>query len=179
MRIFSLNSNALVVFRQGTKNEEYLYHLYELFKPFVKSPPSIYTIEDKLTGKVRQNISFATLSLPCFNEFYENFYVNKIKIVPSNIEQNFTKISLAYWIMDNGSFSGSGIKLYTAAFSMKDLELLIKILHKNLGIKATINIHNKDKNQYSLYISKNQLDLVKSLVKEYMHPSMMYILGEK
>jgi hypothetical protein len=42
--------------------------------------------------------------------------------------------------MDDGSFTGSGLKLHTNAFSFKELNLLIEALNKNFSIKATINI---------------------------------------
>lgn len=74
MRRFSIKSNA-VVFRQGSTNAQYLYHLYDLFKMFVLTPPSISTITDKNTGKKRYNLSFATMTLPCFNDLYESFYL--------------------------------------------------------------------------------------------------------
>ena len=81
------------------------------------------TIEDTKTGKTRQNISFTTLALPCFNEFYGLFYANVIKIVPTNIANYITPVSLAYWIMDDGGFTGSGLKLYTNAFTKDELNL--------------------------------------------------------
>ena len=66
MRRFSNKSNTRIIFRQGSKNKEYLLHLYEIYKQFVLSPPAISQILDKSSGKTRNNISFATLSLPCF-----------------------------------------------------------------------------------------------------------------
>ena len=40
MRRFSNNSNTRILFRQGSKNKEYLLHLYEIYKQFVLSPPA-------------------------------------------------------------------------------------------------------------------------------------------
>jgi hypothetical protein len=37
-------------------------------------------------------------------------YYNRIKVIPSNIEELLTNISLAYWIMVDGSWTGSGLK---------------------------------------------------------------------
>jgi hypothetical protein len=177
MRRFSEKANTRVVFRQGSINASYLLHLYELFQEFVATPPSVTTVTDKNTGKIRYNLSFATLSLPCFNELYESFYVNGTKIIPTNIADILTSVSLAYWIMDDGSFTGNGLRLSTNAFSLNDLDLLIKALDKNFSIKASINIQYKEESQYTLYISKNQLPLVKNLVSKYMHPDMMYKFG--
>lgn len=57
--------------------------------------------------------------------------------------------------MDDGGYTGSGLKLYTNAFKFEDLLILVNALKNNFGLIATINktsIHN----QYTLYISKSQ-----------------------
>lgn len=79
--------------------------------------------------------------------------------------------------MDDGTYTGAGLRLHTDAFSKSDIHLLIKTLNTNLNIKATVNIHNKQKGHNTIYISKDQLSLVRSLVKDYMYPSMLYKLG--
>jgi hypothetical protein len=79
--------------------------------------------------------------------------------------------------MDDGSFTGSGLKLHTNAFCMEELNLLIKALDKNFSIKATISISNREKSQYNLYISKSQMSLLKNLVLKHMHPDMLYKLN--
>ena len=53
--------------------------------------------------------------------------------MPKNISKYFTKVSLAYWIMDDGGFTGNGQKLYTNAFKIEDLNLLIEALNKIFG----------------------------------------------
>lgn len=96
MRKYSEKANARFIFRQGSPNADYLFHLYELFKDYVLTPPSVTTIIDKKTQKSRYNLSFSTLALPCFNEFYSLFYFEGKKIIPENISNYLTEISLAY-----------------------------------------------------------------------------------
>jgi hypothetical protein len=177
MRRFSKKANVRIIFRQGSIHASYLIHLYSLFQEFVLSPPSVSTITDKITGKIRYNLSFATLAIPCFNELYLSFYLDGKKIIPKNIADLLTSVSLAYWIMDDGSFTGSGLRLATNAFSLEELNLLIEALDNNFSIKATINISKKEKSQYNLYISKNKMSLVKDLVIKHMHPDMLYKLN--
>ena len=176
MRRFSNYSNTRLIFRQGSNNSDYLLHLYSLFEKYVNTPPSVTTITDSVTGSIRYNLSFTTLALPCFNSLYEKFYVNGKKVVPSNIADILTSVSLAYWIMDDGGFTGSGLKLYTNAFSQNELQLLVEALSKNFSIKASIH-KTSIKNQETIYISKNQLPLVINLVRDHMHPSMLYKLN--
>ena len=101
----------------------------------------------------------------------------KLRAKAENIGELLTPVSLAYWIMDDGSFTGSGLKLHTNAFSEKELKLLIVALEKNFNLIATIQISNRENLQNTLYISKNQMSLVKKLVIEHMHPTMLYKLN--
>lgn len=180
MRRFSDKANARIVFRQGTKNASYLLHLYAIFQEFVLTPPKWTKLDDKQTGKLRYSLSFTTLALPCFNELYELFYTSTgKKIIPKNIADFITPVSLAYWIMDDGSFSGSGLKLHTNAFSIEELKLLVEVMGNKFGLIVTIHIANREKLQNILYISKKQMPLVIELVKKYMHPSMLYKLNIK
>jgi LAGLIDADG DNA endonuclease family len=71
---------------------------------------------------------------------YLSFYLDGKKFIPKNIAYLLTSVSLAYWIMDDGSFTGSGLRLATNAFSLEELNLLIEALDNNFSIKATINI---------------------------------------
>ena len=86
--------------------------------------------------------------------------------------------------MDDGGFTGHGLKLYTNAFNVEELQLLIKALDKRpsgVGLKATIN-KTSIKNQYTLYLSKNQLPLLRELCAAreiHMHPTMLYKLKKK
>jgi LAGLIDADG DNA endonuclease family len=75
MRRFSEKANVRIIFRQGSINESYLLHLNSLYQDFVLTPPSVSKIYEPKTGKIRYNLSFATLALPCFNDFYDSFYL--------------------------------------------------------------------------------------------------------
>lgn len=162
-----------VVFRQGSANTDYLLHLYDLFKEYTLKSPSIYNIKDKKSNKVRSNLSFTTLALPCFNEYYDLFYKDGIKRIPTDIDRYLTKMSLAYWIMDDGGFTGNGLKLYTNAYNLEEINILIQALNKNFSLKASVN-KTSIKDQYTIYIPKSQMPLIVTLVKEYMHPIMLY-----
>lgn len=96
MRRFSIKANTRLVFRQGSINAGYLLHLYSLVQKFVNTPPSVTTITDPASGNTRYNLSFTTLALPCFNPLYDKFDVNGKKVVPANIADFLTTLSLAY-----------------------------------------------------------------------------------
>jgi hypothetical protein len=81
--------------------------LYSIFKDYTASAPKIVNnFPHPKTGKCYNSILFYTYSLPCFNELYDLFYVSPLgrkKMVPINIFNLLTPLSLAYWIADDGS----------------------------------------------------------------------------
>jgi hypothetical protein len=91
------SKNVRLRFVQGTVHKEYLLDLFERFKDYCPVDPKIINhLPDKITGKVHSSIRFSTYSLPCFNEFYDLFYPEGIKIVPQNIAELITPIGLAF-----------------------------------------------------------------------------------
>jgi LAGLIDADG DNA endonuclease family len=102
----NVNCNTRLHFKQSTKNEIYLNHLYSLFKIYCGSEPKIMTKFDNRPTKMKEYkaIKFQTLSLPCFNKYKELFYNSKgIKIIPYNLEEILTAKGLAAPpLLDNG-----------------------------------------------------------------------------
>jgi hypothetical protein len=93
------NSNPRLQFKQSIINKVYIEHLYSLFKEFCGSEPKIMSSFDKRPNKNKaySSIKFQTLSLPCFSKYRELFYNTKgIKIIPFELENLLTPISLAY-----------------------------------------------------------------------------------
>lgn len=104
---------------------------------------------------MRYNISFTTRNLPCFNELYSLFYNNRIKVIPSKIEELITTVSLAYWIIGDDTWSGSGQKLHTNTYSKEEeVNKLINVLNTKFNLNCSINIANLSKSQYTIYIPK-------------------------
>ena len=107
-----ITGNTRLRFYMSSVNKDLIYHFYSIFKPYVKTGPKfIHRKLNKLTNLEHIDISFSTLKYALFNWAYEDFYVKdghkNIKIVPKDIINKLTPVSLAYWIMDDGSFSKS------------------------------------------------------------------------
>jgi len=134
--------------------------------------PKIQTRLDK-KGIVRKIIRFRTWTYSSLNWIHDIWYLNGIKIVPSIIGDFLTPISLAIWIMDDGSKVGSGLKLSTNSFSYSNCILLVKILFDKFNLKASVQSAGK-LNQYHVYIWKESMPLLRKIVLPYIHPSMKY-----
>jgi len=126
------NSNVRLCFKQGLVHKDYLMHLYDLFKTYCPTPPKTTNpVADKRTGKTYIGIWFNTYSLPCFNTFYDMFYLAGKKVMPSNLAELLTPLSLAYWICDDGGFckSTKRIRLSTNSFTLEEVNSLVAILN--------------------------------------------------
>jgi hypothetical protein len=142
IRICKSGKNPTLVFKQGLVHEEYLLHLYTLFQNFSTQGPKTENPKPHAgTGKVYSAISFRTYALPCFAPLYELFYVAGKKIVPSNVFELITPLSLCYWICDDGSFCKRYriLTLATQSFTPAEVELLTKVLTDKFNLKCTIN----------------------------------------
>lgn len=135
----------------------------EIFKEFVGTLPSIPN--RKPHGKTKiiyKSIAFKTLRFPCFNFYYDLFYVHRIKSIPLSLEKYFTEISFAYFrtfyskkvriflfrlkrkrIMDDGYFFNGGICLCSESYTFEDQKILIKILNIKFNLNSYLIKRNK------------------------------------
>jgi hypothetical protein len=138
-------------------------------------------------GKEVTQYQMQSKTHPLFTALHDLWYkwhneTNKfIKIIPLNISEMFSDISLAYWIMDDGYFDSYGrtktVLLCTESFTKEECVILQNLLLEKLNIKSTLKVRDKINNRYRIRISKTSMDTVISLVKPYMHNDFLYKLG--
>lgn len=125
---------------------------------------------------------FSSKRMLVFSELHSYWYENVdgifVKILPKNIEELLTPISLAHWIMGDGYYSNGNVVLCTDNFSKKEVLLLIDILTNKFSIRTGIKRRvNKSNVVYRINISKTSLSRLKKLVLPYIIPEMQYKLG--
>jgi ubiquinol-cytochrome c reductase cytochrome b subunit len=126
-----------------------------------------------LKGKKRNILRFKTWTYSNLNYLHEEWYKNNSKILPYNIAEYITPLSLAIWIMDNGSRSGKGLKLTRNNFTYLECEILANILRKKFNL--IVSIHKTGYiNQWNLYIHKISMSQLHELLKDFIHSSMKY-----
>ena len=97
---------------------------------------------NKLTNSEHIVICFSTLKYALFNWVVEDFYVKEgnknIKIVPKDSISRLTPVSLAHWIMDDGSFNKSKgyLILCTDSYCKEDVLYLISILKTKFNLSS-------------------------------------------
>jgi hypothetical protein len=169
--------NVRLQFEQGLVHEKYLEHLYDLFKTYCPSlPKTTNRPPHKVTCKIYTRVAFNTFSLPCFNYYYDLFYPNGQKVVPLNIGELLTPLSLVYWLCDDGSFHkrDRALVLSTQSFTLAEVELLVSVLTDKFGLKCTISKSNGD---FTIRISSKSIPVLQSLLKDIMPSMMLYKIG--
>lgn len=168
----------MVYGQTAVKHKEYFDYVYSLFTSFCANDhkPKLRLIVDNRTKKTYSAISFTTMQLPCFNEYREMFYnSDRKKVIPSNIFDLLTPRGLAFWIQDDGSRHGSGLHISVYGFTNSDVDKLMFTLQEKFNLKCSIH-YNRD-NKPRIYIFKESMDTLISLVKPYFVKEMLYKLG--
>ena len=163
-----------LTFLQSIIHQDYIYYLYQIFSKYCPSEPRLSNnLPDSRTGKIYNNISFTTYTLSCFNDLYNLFYLSKFKVIPSNIAEILTPVSLAYLISDDGFWNKIGrfITLCTDSFTLIEVELLIDALNKNFNLKC---YKCKYKNNYRIIIPSYSISTLQNLIAIHMPPMMKY-----
>ena len=164
----------------GNKRLNYLKEQLEsTFKPFCLITKKVVSYTD---GK---SWAFNTQSLPIFTSLHRLWYQydvelgKYVKIVPKFIEDIFSPLSLAHWLMNDGYFSVSHQTVYfcTDNFTKEECRILQKLL-LNYNINSSVVLHNKPKNYYRIRVFKTSMPTLIDLVSSHMHPDFMYKLGK-
>jgi len=157
------------------KQLEYLTWKKDILENFVSN--KIRFIDNSKNKSYGNGIScvFETVLHKDFDQFYNAFYKNKIKKVPSNIQ--LSPLSLFVWFCDDGSVFKNGsnsfvASFHTESFDKESIEILRNILKNKFSIKTFVV---NAKNKYSI-IRMNNANYIKfcDVVKEYTVPCMNY-----
>jgi len=159
----SWGKNYRLSIRQGGRQKDYLFWKYNIFKNWSLSPPKYY--------QKTNSWHFRTISHPDLTSFTHQFYNNRKKKLPDNIEQYLQEpLVLAIWWMDDGNLRKNQGRIYggmlnTQSFTWKDNLTLKTYLEKIYKIKVLII---KDHGKPRLYISgKDDIKKFLSIAKPY------------
>jgi hypothetical protein len=153
----------------------YLIYCFNELKSICNSYPKIEF--GKRNNTITIGIYFLTRQLSSLNDLYNIWYKNGIKVLPNLdiLYHSLNPIVLAYWIMDDGTFRGSGLTIYTNSFTLSEVNLLISILRYKYNIEC--NLHLNKKKQPTIYITSKGLKILIPLILPYIRLEMRYKLG--
>ena len=168
----SKSGNARLRTHHGEKQKDYLFWKYRVLKNIVNSKPKEILWKDNKRDIDCISWYFHTLTLRELKGFHLLFYNSKgKKVLPKNLHDLLTPISLAIWTMDDGDNDKDSIRYNTQSFSLKEQKILRKILREKYQLQVNLN---KDRNSYRLRVNKvSKMRLIK-LISPFIIPSMKY-----
>ena len=153
---------------QSLKQKMFADWLFGVFKNLARTRPII--------NAKKQGISFNTLNLKQLYVFYKIFYKDRHKIVPENIEQLLTPLSLAVWFMGDGSVKSkecNGRIFNTHCFNEHEVLKLCQILSRKFSLQTSIR---RQKDGLQIYISAKSARELTKLISPYLLPYFNYKL---
>lgn len=159
---YKTNNNACLGFKQSLAHSYYVFFVFNILSHYCNKGPVLKS--SVRSGSLFYSLEFWTRGLPCITELYELFYVNKVKIIPVNIYNLLTPITLAHLIMGDGGFKSKGIYICTDSYTIQDVVILTNVLIIRYGLNCTLH-KASNKSGYRIYISRNSLEKVKEIVK--------------
>lgn len=148
------------------KNKEYLFHLYEIFKNFIRTEPKERLQKRLTTSEWKSTWYFSSISYLEFEYYYQMFYKDGRKIVPLDIQDILTPRFLAYWFMDDGTYNQSYYRISTCSFTYLEHQLLLDIFLNKWNIRAKI-INNRK--YLEIYFPAGENKKFKFLVKWFYY----------
>lgn len=173
----------------SNKHLDYITHLQELFNPWVGAPMKQIIEFHKVQKKTYKKWYINSLVFDELTKLASYYYVLipregykypiHRKIVPSKevLMQKLTPRAIAYWLMDDGSFTSGTVRFYTNSFSLEEVNLLREVLLSKYGIKTTVQFPRS--NEPVIYVRKCSFSTLKELVWDYVIPWFKYKLGSK
>ena len=164
------SKNARFGFKQSLSRSVYVWFVFNILSHYCSRFPQL-TKSIRL-GNKHYGLEFFTRSLPCLTELHSLFYPEGIKIVPRNIYELLTSVSLAQIIMGDGYASRHGLILCTDSYCIEDIVRLMNVLMIRYRFECTLRYHTPT--QLRIYIKEGSMSLLKQIVKPHMCPSMLY-----
>lgn len=169
------SKNARLGFKQSMIHFPFFWITFSTLSHYCSSLP--YPDNAIIKNKRYYGIRLDTRAYICLTLLYDMFYKDNVKIVPLDIYNLLTPVSLAYWIMGDGSGNiWKGLYLCTDSFNDHDIIKLMNVLLIRYNIISSLV---KASGKSRIYIPSTESSKVNKLVINFIHPSMYYkILGD-
>lgn len=163
--------NPSITCAHGIKQKEYCEYKTQIFESLgAKCKYHKRNIPDKRNNIYYEDYTMITPANPELKIWYNAFYKEGKKVIPFELFENFTEVSLAFMFMDDGRKEGNYYSIATNCFTIEDLTKFKKFLLEKFGIDTSIR---KD---HILYIKANSRNLFTNLITPYICNCMKYKL---
>lgn len=166
------NSTFKMTVAQCKKQELYFHWKVAMMDPFINCWRESV---DKRDNSIM--LQTTTICHKELNRYAQMFYgEDRIKIVPKDIANHMTALSLAVWIMDDGNLnSGVNMRIATMSFTYDENVLLQGVLYSLFDIRSKVmGFKYKGKQYWQLTLNKDNTQKLSDLIRPYVIESMSY-----
>ncbi len=118
-------------------------------------------------------VQFVTRTNPVFSEWHDRFYEERRKVVPKNIADLLTPLSMAVWFMDDGGADYAGLNIQTHNFEFDEVEILVVALAEKFEIQARTRAN---KGRRIIYVPTSSVGSLRSMIEPHILPELRYKL---
>lgn len=154
--------------------KEYVFWKYKFFEEWVSTPPKLSYRYDDNREKYKKSWWFRTVRHPEITLLRKHFYPNGVKIVPKNINSLIDTLSLAVWIMDDGSFNEGNYDISTYSFTENEVNVLQECLKNKFDLEAKY-FQDRDKG-IRMYFNRGETQKIASIISPYVVSCLKYKL---
>jgi hypothetical protein len=158
-------ANALLEVNHCAAQRGYVDWKYHELANLVSTPP-----RERPGNGARRAYRFTTRSLPQLTTLFRKFYSGGRKVVPA---VTLAPLTLAVWLMDDGSRSYNTIYLNTQQFTVGEQTSLLRMLEAQWGINGYLN---KDKQYFRIRLSVASAARFVKIVQPLILPEFEYKL---
>jgi len=143
----------------------------EAFRDFVTMP--LHEFDQRLGNRLYPAVQFATRTSPLFSEWHNRFYRGRRKVVPIEVAQWLTPLSMAIWFMDDGGADYAGLNLQTHNFELLEVERLVATMAERFRIQPRTRAN---KGKWIIYIAASDVGSLRSKIGPHILPELRYKL---
>ena len=166
-----------IVFIKCSGNIEYLMQFYNYFNSigYCKSKKPVLNKVISKNNKLLYYYKVESYYLTQLDWLYEMFYKQNIKIIPSNLKEYLTPLSITTWYLDNTDklFISNNQSFY---LNNENLDYLSQILKDKYNINISYRLESKGK--VAFYIENKSLNNFSEKLKPYISSCLQYKLKD-
>lgn len=167
--------NARIRLEHSAKQKDYLFWKWQQLGNLFSKEPQKMVRFNPVFGKKYEYFRCQSNSTPTLGKLRSVFYDSKIKIIPKNLAEYLTPLSLAVWFMDDGYYyhRDKVAYLYLPDYAEEDIETLEEVLKELFALEPRF-CRKKGKKGGNFYFPVNETQKLFSIIAPYIIESMRY-----
>ncbi|KKT75491.1 MAG: LAGLIDADG homing endonuclease [Candidatus Nomurabacteria bacterium GW2011_GWA1_46_11] len=161
----SSQKTARLRIHHADSQRDYLLWKFEKFKNLTLNVPKKNIYLDRRYGTQVVSWYFHTQTLDSLGKYFTMFYREGKKIIPRNLEVLLTPLTLAIWIMDDGSLNRESLVINSQSFSDEEHQFIINCFRRRYGVEIRLQ---RDRNNKRIYFPRNSTDRIENIIFPYL-----------